>query len=78
MTILICLFIIGWVAVSLIGTQAYFLGEQTKPIHQRNWRSDSFHTLAVSITGQEVEYASRASSYQQDAYLSRLMRRRVR
>ncbi|MFM6358594.1 MAG: photosystem II protein, Psb35-related, partial [Planktothrix sp.] len=38
-TVLISLFIIGWVAAAVIGTQAYFLGEQTKPIHERNWNS---------------------------------------
>ncbi len=27
-TILIALFLIGWVAAAVIGTQAYFLGEQ--------------------------------------------------
>ena len=35
-TILIALFAIGWVAAALLGTQAYFLGEQTKPIHPHN------------------------------------------
>jgi len=51
MTILICLFIVGWVAAALIGTQAYFRGEQTKPIHERNWNSKEFEQLASSITG---------------------------
>ena len=30
-TLLIALFIAGWAAVAVIGTQAYFRGEQTKP-----------------------------------------------
>jgi len=30
MTILIALFIVGWVAAAVIGTQAYFRGEQSK------------------------------------------------
>jgi hypothetical protein len=36
MTILIALFVIGWVAASVVGTMTYFRGEQTKPIHERN------------------------------------------
>lgn len=68
MAILISLFIIGWLAVSLIGTQAYFLGEQTKPIHQRNWNSDSFDRLAKSFTGTETDYLVRVPAYSIDAY----------
>ncbi len=50
MTILICLFLVGWIAASILGTQAYFLGEQTKPIHNRNWKSESFEKLAKAVT----------------------------
>lgn len=71
MAILIALFIIGWVAASIIGTQAYFRGEQTKAIHERNWRSDSFDNLAKSITGQGTDYGTRTHAFgQMDAFTS--------
>ncbi|HEY9669018.1 MAG TPA: hypothetical protein V6C91_19565 [Coleofasciculaceae cyanobacterium] len=73
MTILIALFIVGWVAVALIGTQAYFRGEQSKPIHERNWRSESFENLAQSITGTETDYSDRVPAFQVDAYSSQLL-----
>jgi hypothetical protein len=57
--LLISLFVIGWVAAALIGSQAYFRGEQTKPIHERNWRSDSFDQLAQSVTGQPTDVCDR-------------------
>ena len=68
MTILISLFIIGWVAAAVIGTMAYFRGEQSKPIHERNWNSDSFEKLANSITGCEIDYTERVPAYRMDAY----------
>jgi len=70
LTLLIALFIVGWAAVAVIGTQAYFLGEQTKPIHNRNWRSDSFEQLAKSVTGQDIDYSKRVPAYSLDAYTS--------
>jgi hypothetical protein len=73
MTILIALFVIGWVAAALIGTQAYFRGEQSKPIHARNWRSNSFEQLAQSFTGIETDYSERTPGFQTDAYTSRLL-----
>lgn len=73
MVILIALFVVGWVAVALIGSQAYFRGEQSKPIHERNWRSESFEKLAASITGTETDYADRVPGFQADAYSSRLL-----
>ncbi|MBD2461640.1 hypothetical protein H6G89_11315 [Oscillatoria sp. FACHB-1407] len=72
MTILIALFIVGWVAVALLGTQAYFRGEQSKPIHERNWRSEGFEKLSQSITGSELDYGDRVYAYSgMDAYASR-------
>ena len=68
MTILICLFIVGWAAAALIGTQAYFRGEQTKPIHERNWNSKEFEQLASSVTGRETDYSNRVPAYGLDAY----------
>ncbi|AFY83837.1 photosystem II protein, Psb35-related [Oscillatoria acuminata] len=70
MTLLIALFIVGWVAVAVLGTQAYFRGEQSKPIHERNWRSDSFETLAESITGTDIDYSKRVPAFEVDAYTS--------
>ncbi len=70
MTLLIALFIIGWVAAALLGTQAYFRGEQTKPIHERNWRSASFERLSESITGSKMDYNERVPAYGMDAYAS--------
>jgi len=74
MTILIALFVMGWVAAALLGTQAYFRGEQSKPIHERNWRSASFETLAESITGSEMDYGTRVPAYSYlDAYTSSVL-----
>ncbi|RDH47988.1 photosystem II protein, Psb35-related [Fischerella thermalis] len=70
MAILIGLFVVGWVAASLLGSMAYFLGEQRKPIHERNWRSESFEKLAKSITGKDIDYSDRPPAYGMDAYAS--------
>lgn len=72
-TLLIALFVVGWVAVALIGSQAYFRGEQSKPIHERNWRSESFEKLSTSITGTEVDYIERVPGFKADAYTSRML-----
>ncbi|PSB46554.1 hypothetical protein C7B67_20095 [filamentous cyanobacterium Phorm 6] len=73
MTIVIALLVVGWVAAALIGTQAYFLGEQSKPIHDRNWNDESFEKLAKSVTGTEIDYSVRVPAYSMDAYTSRTM-----
>ncbi|NJK75647.1 MAG: hypothetical protein HC849_24400 [Oscillatoriales cyanobacterium RU_3_3] len=73
MTIVIALLIVGWVAASVIGTQAYFLGEQSKPIHDRNWNSESFEQLAKSVTGTDIDYSVRVPAYSMDAYASNSM-----
>ncbi|MEM9771379.1 MAG: hypothetical protein AAF889_07235 [Cyanobacteria bacterium P01_D01_bin.73] len=64
------LLVVGWVAASVIGTQAYFRGEQRKPIHSRNWRSDSFAQLSESITGTPIDYSDRELYSAMDAYAS--------
>lgn len=69
-TLLIATFIIAWVAVSIIGTQAYFRGEQTKPIHDRNLKSESFEQLAKAFTGRETNHAERVLAYGLDSYNS--------
>ncbi len=71
--ILAALLLTAWVAVALLGTQAYFRGEQTKPIHERNWRSPEFHRLAVSFTGHQVDYSQRASSYRSEQALNQVL-----
>ena len=68
MALVLGLLIIGWVAASLIGTQAYFRGEQRKPIHGRNWNSDSFDQLSESITGTAVDYSDRELPQGLDPY----------
>jgi hypothetical protein len=73
MIIVIALFVVGFVAAVLLSTQAYFRGEQSKPIHERNWRSESFEKLAESITGTEIDYTQRTPAYQIDAYSSQLL-----
>ena len=70
MTVLIAVLILGWTAAAILGTQAYFRGEQSKPIHERNWRSESFETLATAITGTEIDYAERIPAYSIDPYFS--------
>lgn len=70
MVIVISLFVIGWVAATVIGTQAYFRGEQSKPIHERNWRSESFENLAELVTGTEIDYTQRTPAYALDTYTS--------
>ena len=72
-TLLISLFVVGWVAAALIGSQAYFRGEQTKPIHERNWNSESFDFLAKSVTGKETDYMERVPAYAIDSYAGKQM-----
>lgn len=74
MVILIALFVVGWLAAAVLGTQAYFRGEQSKPIHERNWRSESFEKLSESITGTSIDYNTRVPAYSDlDAYSSSLL-----
>lgn len=69
-TLLIAVFLIGWTAAAVIGTQAYFLGEQSKPIHERNLKSKSFELLAKSFTGKDTDYGVRIPAYALDTYTS--------
>jgi len=69
-TLVISLMVVGWVAAAVIGTQTYFRGEQTKPIHERNLNSEGFEQLAKSITGQETNYSDRTPAYPMDAFAS--------
>ncbi|BAZ46451.1 hypothetical protein NIES4102_34830 [Chondrocystis sp. NIES-4102] len=69
-TLLIAVFIIGWTAAAVIGTQAYFRGEQTKPIHERNLKSESFEQLAKSFTGKDINHSKRRPAFALDTYTS--------
>ena len=73
MVIVVSLFVIAWVAAAVIGTQAYFLGEQSKPIHERNWNSQSFENLSESFTGNKLDYNQRVPAYSMDAYASQTL-----
>ncbi|MEL7038585.1 MAG: hypothetical protein AAFO04_23670 [Cyanobacteria bacterium J06592_8] len=64
------LLVIGWVAAATVGTMAYFRGEQSKPVHQRNWDNSSFEQIAQSVTGVETDYNQRVPAYGLDAYAS--------
>jgi len=69
-TLLIAVLLIGWTAAAVIGTQAYFRGEQTKPIHERNLKSESFEQLAKSFTGRDIDYSDRIPAFSLDTYAS--------
>lgn len=69
-TLLIAVILIGWIAAAVIGTQAYFLGEQTKPIHERNLKSASFEVLAKTFTGRDTDYGDRIPAFPLDTYAS--------
>ncbi|MEL6224646.1 MAG: hypothetical protein AAFR31_18590 [Cyanobacteria bacterium J06627_8] len=73
-TLLVLLFVAGWIAVALIGTQAYFRGEQSKAIHERNWNSRSFDRLAENLTGNKADYSTREHAFgSMDAYQSQVV-----
>lgn len=74
MALVISLLVVGWVAVAIIGTQAYFRGEQSKPIHARNWNSNSFEAIAESFTGSSTDFSQRVPGFVVvDAYNSRTL-----
>ncbi|MEM9008562.1 MAG: hypothetical protein AAGE59_34260 [Cyanobacteria bacterium P01_F01_bin.86] len=68
--ILLAVIIVGWVAAAIIGTQAYFFGEQSKPIHERNWNSEGFENVAKLVTGRETDFNERTYPFGGDAYTS--------
>lgn len=74
-TLLIAVILIGWTAAAIIGTQAYFRGEQTKPIHERNLKSESFEVLAKSFTGSDTDYGNRIPAFPLDTYASNILPR---
>ncbi len=72
-TVLFAIIVVGWVAAAVLGTQAYFLGEQSKPIHQRNWNSEGFELVAIAVTAQRA--GDRTPGFQAgDAFSSRAYR----
>ncbi|MEM9154661.1 MAG: hypothetical protein AAGB13_06425 [Cyanobacteria bacterium P01_F01_bin.33] len=72
MFVLGALFVVGFAAAALLGSQTYFRGEQSKPIHWRNWQSSEFHQLAETFTGSRVDYRDRASSPFVETVLDRI------
>ena len=62
--LLVSVIIVGFIAGITLGSQAYFLGEMSKPIHERNWNSDSFEQLAESITGQKMNEGEREPGFE--------------
>ncbi len=62
-TALFAVIVIGWVAAAVLGTQAYFRGEQRKPIHGRNWNSSAFEQVAASVTGERTDYSERTPGF---------------
>ncbi len=69
-TLLIAVCLIGWMAAAVIGTQAYFRGEQSKPIHERNLKSESFELLAKTFTGRDTDHGDRIPAFALDTYAS--------
>lgn len=76
LSLLIGVVLVGWVAASIIGTQAYFKGEQSKPIHDRNVKSASFEQIAEVVTGSKTNHAERVLAYGIDSYASNNLRDR--
>lgn len=70
LTLLFAVIAIGWTAAAIIGTQAYFRGEQSKPVHERNWNSSEFEQLSKVVTGRNTDLSSRVPAYAMDAYAS--------
>ncbi len=73
-TVLFAVIVVGWVAAAVLGTQAYFRGEQTKPIHERNWNSQGFERIALTVTAQDTESNNRVPGFVvSDAFASRVL-----
>ena len=68
--ILLAVIIVGRVGAAILGTQAYFFGEQSKPIHERNWNSEGFDDMAKLVTGRETDFNERIYPFSGDAYTS--------
>jgi len=60
---LITVFVLGWVAAAALGSQAYFKGEISKPIHERNWNSEGFNQIALTVTAEEIDYNDRTPGF---------------
>ena len=76
LSLLVGIVLVGWIAASVIGTQAYFRGEQSKPIHDRNVKSVSFEQIAEIFTGNKMNYAERVLVCRIDSYNSQNLPRR--
>lgn len=63
-TLLIAVLVVGFIAGITLGSQAYFRGEMSKPIHERNWNSDSFEQLAETVTGLKMTDVEREPGFE--------------
>lgn len=63
MAIVLALLIGGWVVTVMLGAQAYFTGEQSKPIHESNGRSELLDTLSKTSTGRKANFNNRVPAY---------------
>lgn len=73
-TLLISVIVVGFIAGITLGSQAYFRGEMTKPIHERNWNSESFEQLAETVTGLKMAEVEREPGFDvNDAFASRAL-----
>ena len=72
--LLIGVLVSGFIAGVTLGSQAYFRGEMTKPIHERNWNSSSFDSLAEVVTGTPADSVQREPGFDvNDAYASSMI-----
>lgn len=72
-TLLAAIVVVGWIAAAVVGTQVYFRGEQSKPIHERNWNSESFERIAQIVTGEGTDYTKRVATFSSDAFTSKIV-----
>ena len=73
-TLLIAVLVAGFIAGITLGSQAYFRGEMSKPIHERNWNSESFNQLAETVTGLSMAEVDREPGFDvTDAFASRAL-----
>jgi hypothetical protein len=72
--LLVGVILVGFTAAITLGSQAYFLGEMSKPIHERNWNSEKFDSMAEALTGETVDSFNRQPGFEVgDAFSSGLI-----
>ena len=68
--VLLAVIVVGWVGAAILGTQAYYFGEQSKPIHERNLGSKGFESAAKLVTGRDTDYNQLVNIHAGDAFSS--------